>query len=257
VKSFAQQLYGPFPLLKATGLTYLDKVMFDAINQRYEWVYEWKSGFGFNEGFNTNICQVARKLWDIRRDLKHRGSLLQGVIKRMINSLFGKSIQKEKPTYKRDVPKVNLAGKLHRNQGFIFSVKPIKDNDVEMRVRLMTTVGAQYIRPQFGVNVLSYSRVSMQKLIDRAVCLEHPVYYSNTDCLVMTEEGAKQVLEPIKMLGQELGKFADELPQPAEKFICLSARRYIFTFDRGEPKVRFGPKNGDPEEYFERKLLEK
>jgi hypothetical protein len=242
----------PFPLLNKVGLMWLDKVMFDAICERYEWEWEWKSGYGFNEGFNTNICKLSKSLWKLRQQLKEAHSPLQGVVKRMINSLFGKSIQKGEYTYTRDVHVLRLESTLRRNRGYVFSVKPIPDSSDERKVRFVKTICAPYIRPQFGVNVLSFSRVGMQKMIDRAISLEHQVYYSNTDCLVMTAEGAEATVGRIGMMGMKLGQFVHELPKPARKFICLSARKYIFCFDNLEPKVRFGPNDDqDPKAYFE------
>jgi hypothetical protein len=47
-----------------------------------------------------------------------------------------------------------------------------------------------------------------------------------------------------------------EFQETARKFICLSPRKYVFCFDNAHFKVRFGPKAGDPEEFFERKYCE-
>jgi hypothetical protein len=87
----------PFPLLRKTGLLYLDKMMFEAIDARYDWKYKFISGYAFERGCNITINKVARALWAVRE--KIQPPILKPLVKRMINSLFGKSIMREKLTY--------------------------------------------------------------------------------------------------------------------------------------------------------------
>jgi hypothetical protein len=238
-----------FPLIKGTGRAYLDKTMFEAIGKRYEWEYQWVSGYGFDKGFNMRIKDVAMKLWIIRMELKAQNSPLQAVMKRMINTLFGKSIARERLTYTTNVTADVLMRCLSRRPNFIFSFK--KQGD-EYQVKWVEPLVINWTHPQFGVNVLTWSRAMMIRHIDnvRAVC--GSVYYVNTDCLVMNKEVAEQLNDNWPFIGQELGQFSDELPMPAVKFISLSQRSYMFSFPNGRVKVRNGPTHGeDPNEWFE------
>jgi hypothetical protein len=243
-----------FPLLLKTGRLYLDTVMFDAIEQRYDWDYAWLGGYGFYAGFNRGIKDVAIKLWDIRMTLKQSNSPLQGVVKRLINCLFGKSIKRERLTYTNHYTEESLRRFFNLSQhDFVFSFKKCGPDDY--RVKFVTGICLNWIRPQFGVNVLTFSRCMMQKRIDTACSIDCPVYYVNTDCLVMHAEDAQKLDAKANLIGTELGQFDFEFPVPARRFICVSKRSYLFCFTDGTFKVRFGPPDGeDPERYFEFRL---
>jgi hypothetical protein len=97
------------------------------------------------------------------------------------------------------------------------------------------------------VNVSSYSRKVMQEMIYKAVDASIPIYYSNTDCLLVQEEDAPSLFSR----SSELGDFA--LEHSSRKFICISPRKYIHCHKDGTYKFCYGPtkKNKDPEEYFD------
>jgi hypothetical protein len=244
----------PFPLLRKTGLLYLDRTMFEAIDQRYDRKYKFISGYMFERGCNMTINRVARALWAIRESIQP--PILKGVVKRMINTMFGKSIMREKLTWTMsydlgDIPMFIRKGKLDD----VFSIRRRGNKYHVTRFKTMTQ---QWIRPQFGVNVLSHSRVMMQKYIDTAQTIPAIVFYVNTDCLVM-RAGTEFELDDQcdrMLLGDALGRFSYEFEGKARKFICLSNKKYLFCFKDGTFKVRYGPKEGDPEEYFERKYRE-
>jgi hypothetical protein len=247
----------PFPLLQKLGMQYMDKVMFDAISQRYTWDFKWLSGYGFNEGFNMNIKEVAKRLWDLRMNLKIDGNPLQAVVKRMINSLFGKSISRERLTSNavlcRDAL-LNILNKRSKNR--IFWSKKMKQGQF-YNVKFVKSIVMNWIRPQFGVNVLTWSRVSMQRVIDEAEHIGCPVFYVNTDCLVMLLNDVFKLNSYTTggVLGRNLGDFDWELPSTAVKFVCISKRSYMFRLDDGTYKVRFGPADDiEPEAWFDTKF---
>jgi hypothetical protein len=257
VKSFAyKEEEDPFPLLRTLGRQYMDKVMFDAISKRYTWEFQWLSGYGFNEGFNWGIKEVAQTLWDLRMKLRGKGNPLQAVVKRMINSLFGKSIARERLTANTVMSKSMLLSILNRGaKSRIFWFKKVKDGE-NYAVKFVKSIVMNWIRPQFGVNVLNWSRVSMQTMIDRAEAACAPVYYVNTDCMVMREGLINHVNQQLMggLLGEKLGQFDWELPVRARKFVCISRRSYMFALEDGTYKVRFGPKDEDPEAWFDAKF---
>jgi hypothetical protein len=258
VKSFQYlgEFGDPFPLLRAVGMQYMDKVMFDAICQRYTWEYTWISGYGFKEGFNYNIREVVQGLWKLRMELKAKGSPLQAVVKRMISSMFGKSITREKLTSNAVMGQDRLLNILNkRSKSHIFWFKKMRDGE-NYAVKFVNSIVMNWIRPQFGVNVLNWSRVSMQKEIDRAEAACAPVYYVNTDCMVMREGLINHLNVQLEgeLIGPKLGQFDWELPMTATKFVCISRRSYMFRFTDGTYKVRFGPKDENPEEWFDAKF---
>jgi hypothetical protein len=257
VKKYESKLDNPFPLLRSLGRLYLDKVLFDAINERYDWEFDWVSGYGFNRGFNTRVCVVAGRMWGMRMMLKKKQSPLEGVVKRMINSLFGKAIARDKLTSKVTLCKASLVSYLSKAaKSKIFAFKKAEGDNYD--VRFVNSIVVNWIRPQFGVNVLNWSRVMMQRRIDKAESLGCPVFYVNTDCLVMQEKDVLRFNAASHLIGGNLGDFQFELPSVATRFICISRRSYMFRLDNGGVKVRWGPKGEEnPEEWFEQKYIER
>jgi hypothetical protein len=76
-----------FPTLKATGIAFYDKTMFELILEHYYIGCKIIDGYAFTEGFNTNISEVTRRLYSDRKKFKSRGSDIQLIIKHMLNSM--------------------------------------------------------------------------------------------------------------------------------------------------------------------------
>jgi hypothetical protein len=246
----------PFPLIRKTGLLYLDMELFATIKAWYDLEYDLISGFGFTGGFNTNVKKVAVEMWQLRMEIQP--PVLAKVVKRMINSMFGKSIQKEKLTYQVTYDKDHFFSylRLTKLTDGIFSVKKRGDS---FSVTFAHSIVVNWIRPQFGVNVLSWSRTMMGTYMWCGSSVGVNVFYVNTDSMVMTKEDAKKLNMKCnwQLIGDKLGTFSYEFPNTARKFICLSKKKYLFCFNDGTFKVRFGPQDErDPEEYFEAKYAE-
>jgi hypothetical protein len=79
----------PFPLLTRCGLHYVDKVYFALMLQHYEVQYDFVEGVAF-DSVNNGIANVSRCLYTRMMQLKDRGSVAQLLIKRLLNSLWGK-----------------------------------------------------------------------------------------------------------------------------------------------------------------------
>jgi hypothetical protein len=93
-----------FPILKSTGIQFYDKTMFELILERYYVDYKIIDGYAFDEGFNTNISEVTRRLYLDRKKFKDRGSDIQLIIKRMLNSMWGKSSANRRDTSIINIP---------------------------------------------------------------------------------------------------------------------------------------------------------
>ena len=134
------------------------------------------------------------------------------------------------------------------NHSFLYKSTPIAD-DLNI-VSLLNPVSLHYTRPQFSTNVLSHARCSLNSLFYQAADLDVPIYYSNTDSLVLDTVNLHK-LGPI--LGDALGQFKIER-ENITKFICISAKKYIQKTPTeskvvGLHKLKNKPEN--VEEYFE------
>jgi hypothetical protein len=152
-------------------------------------------------------------------------------------------------TFKRVVKAEKLFKVLCYNEGFVYSVKAGEPG--YFNVKLINPIAQKYIRPQFGVNCLSGSRVWMQDMIYKAVDAGLTIHYSNTDCFVMSTGDIVKLnaLANDALIGRQLGQMEYEV-QASRCFICLSPKKYLHCLANGSVRVRFPPK-GVPESQYE------
>jgi hypothetical protein len=222
----------PFPLLTRCGLHYVDKVYFALMLQHYEVQYDFVEGVAF-DSVNNRIANVAHCLYSRRMQLKEKGSVAQLLIKRLLNSLWGKSIQNVEPTYEVCVAADALEGFKFNNQKFLYSIKE-EGEDGRYRCRLVKELIVNWSRPQFAAAVLSASRGFMQEHIYNAVDNGVDIYMANTDSLTMTRQGFNSLhIVPSK----DLGAFSVEVE--SIQLIALSAKKYVHRLkDNAPPRIR-------------------
>jgi hypothetical protein len=207
-----------FPLPLELGKNWVDKVFMEHVMKIQLVIsFTFVSGYGFRMGFNTKIRDVAVKLWDIREKLRAEGSPLQLILKRLLNTLWGKSIAKIWDVRVRGVEESKLVGMLTRNAGFIYEMHRIGEK--MWSVALARPILKAYRMPQFGVNVCSSSIIGMHSIICEALKMGVQILYTNTDCLCFQMD-KKGVM--MKWMGEELGQFSEEFKSISRKFICLS-----------------------------------
>ena len=235
-----------FPLIKQTGIMYLDKTMLDAINEHYNVEYDFICGYYFDEGFNDNIKKLAGDLYQLRDELKQQNSTLEKSVKQILNSLWGKCISKKVIT--RDYYKNKQQSKDFEefNLDYIYKYKKLTDDLTAYTC--LKPFNEHYTIPQFSVYVLSYSRIFMNDIIYKAADADIPIYYSNTDSLVFDKSN---IVHFNDLMGSELGKFKIEHDN-IKKLIILSPKIYLRVYENKEYETSSFYKNKDNiETYFE------
>jgi hypothetical protein len=189
----------PFPMIEKTGITFVDRIWLEALLKHYELEYEFVSGYAFEFTHENTVRPVAQELWNLRHELKQQGSPVALIVKRVLNCMWGKTMWKGSPFHdvliKDDPDEVE---KYVDEHPLVFSHR--KCGDDQVRVRMIKPVYMPFQRPQFGVMVLSVSRALMHEQIYRAVDKGWPVYYCNTDSLLVQVPHAKVV-----KIGTDLG----------------------------------------------------
>lgn len=248
VESFKCKHDDRFPILTSTGPFFCDKNTLEFIATHYDVQYSFVSGYYFNEGFNTNIKTLANDLFQIRLNLKAMGSRIESCFKLILASLWGKAQTKRSIFKNVMVSNDKFEDFAVYNHSFLYKSVPIAD-DLNI-VSLLNPVTLHYTRPQFSTNVLSHARCSLNSLFYQAADLDIPIYYSNTDSLVLDTVNLNKLGS---ILGDDLGQFKIER-ENITKFICISAKKYIQKTPT-ESKVvglhKLKNKPDDVEEYFE------
>jgi hypothetical protein len=232
----------PYPLLDTLGLRYMDRTMYQLMMENYDVDYDFISGYYF-KGYNRNIGKLATWLYEKKAGLAKEDKL-GGVIKNLMNGMWGKAMAKGFPIKERIKSDEKVEAFCESEGTYVYGRTRLPSGD--WKVKIVKPLLIDFSCPQFSVGVSSFSRKVMQDIIYKAVDNEIPIYYSNTDCLCLRERDVS-----ILPIGTGLGDFAREYT--SRKFICLSKRKYIHCLKTGGYKICYGPrnKNKDPEEYFE------
>ena len=231
VKSFkCKHTDDRFPMITKPGKLYCDKVYFESLNKHYDIDYEFISGLYYNEGFNTKIRDITARLYETRQKLKQNGSVVEQCFKAILSSMWGKNTYKQLNTYTVYRSTSDADKFRHVNNDFIYYERQVNDNTI-MFVMLQS-LSPDYAAPHFSTNVLSFSRSFMNDLYYRASDNGYPVYYSNTDCLLMNTENAHR----LGVINNELGGYKIEY-ENIVKFIIMKPKTFLWQFADGSTRI--------------------
>ena len=75
---------------------YVDRISLEELMEHHDIDFEVKTGVMFNEGYNNKIGKVVKELYDLRVKYKKEKNPVQLLYKLMLNTAYGKTIQKPK-----------------------------------------------------------------------------------------------------------------------------------------------------------------
>ena len=174
-------------------------------------------GYYYDEGKNTNIQTVIRKIFEARLKFKAEGNPLESIYKLIMNSCYGKSILK--PVYKRmnTVDHAGLERELLDNSADVLCWEPLYDGGRFLLKQSKPLLEANSF-PTFGVQVLSMSKRIMTEVMATAQDHGLPIYYTDTDSIHID----KASIEPLRnyfharfqreLIGKNLGQFHSDFP---------------------------------------------
>jgi hypothetical protein len=226
----------PYPMITSAGVVYADKTWWECFLHHYDVEWKFVSGYSFGEVRNV-VGPLAEHLWRLRTEAKERGDEgVQLMIKRTLNSLWGKTLWKGKPI-SEEMVEPDRVQKYIDEHPLTYSTKRVGN---KVRVRVIKPVYMPWQRPQFGVTILSRGRAVMQDVTYGPAT----VYYCNTDCVLVSREDSALIDQ-----GKELGQFHVEYEM--RKFICLSPKKWLRVLNDGTVMHSFGKAS---EEWFESEL---
>lgn len=184
-------------------------------------------GYYYDEGKNTAIQTVIRKIFDTRLKYKAEGNPLESIYKLIMNSCYGKSILK--PVFKRmnTVDQAGLERELLDNSADILCWEPLYDGSRFLLKQSRPLLMANSF-PTFGVQVLSMSKRIMSEVMATAQDHGLPIYYTDTDSIHID----KASIEPLRnyfharfhreLIGKNLGQFHSDFPESPAKEMFVS-----------------------------------
>ena len=212
-----------FPLLTKTGENgerlwindmeneeiYIDRISLEELIKYHDIEFEVKTGVMFNEGYNDKIGKVIKKLYDLRTKYKKEKNPVQLLYKLMLNTAYGKTIQKPKDSrilWRRNnkTTEKNLIRTFGESIQYISTSKHSNMFKVKIRIGILN----HWVMPHCGSLVLSQSKKIMNKFL---VEFEDYSYYTDTDSIFITETGYNILKEKYpEMIGDELGQLKEE-----------------------------------------------
>ena len=221
IKNVKNKLH--FPLLTKTGENgerlwindmeneeiYIDRISLEELIKYHDIEFEVKTGVMFNEGYNDKIGKVIKKLYDLRTKYKKEKNPVQLLYKLMLNTAYGKTIQKPKDSrilWRRNnqTTEKNLIRTFGESIQYISTSKNSNMFKAKIRIGILN----HWAMPHCGSLVLSQSKKIMNKFL---VEFEDYSYYTDTDSIFITETGYNILKEKYpEMIGDELGQLKEE-----------------------------------------------
>jgi hypothetical protein len=156
-------------------------------------------GVQFLDGYNTTIVETMKKLFALRLKLKSEKNPAEAVYKLIMNSAYGKTIEKPHFTETKFVPKEKFNSFLVKNFGVIEECIELEKN---YRVEVSKSIISHFTYPQVGSSILSMSKRIMAEVTSVA---DKHIYYTDTDSIFITQAGLD--LLPESLVGINPGQF--------------------------------------------------
>ena len=221
------------------GIVYLDKTSLeDAIkfhNLIPEVDFKIIRGYYFDEGFNTGCKNTIKYLFDVRLQKKKEKNPIQIVYKLLMNTSYGKTIQK--PIDNETIIKENYESDtyLKRNHNFIKKYKKtFGDKYVITKIK---PIQNHYSHPHIGCQILGMSK----RIMNEVMCLAEDngirIFYQDTDSMHIETGENYEKLENLKKLfrnkygreldGKNLGQFHCDFAFQSSEQLPIAKECYI------------------------------
>lgn len=199
------------------GLYYVDKSTLEDLIEYQNIKFEIVEGYYFDEGRNEKVKEVIKTLFDERKKMKQQGNPIEQCYKMLLNSCYGKTILKDMNT--EDVYIKGETEALYYcmlNNKIVNSMTKIYDCDIYKINRNILT-DTNYTMPHVGVEILSYSKHIMNRIIILAQDLGIKIFYQDTDSMHIEYNKISLLADEYKkkynsdLLGSNLGQFHNDL----------------------------------------------
>jgi len=168
---------------------YCDRTMLEDWIEFHDIDFKIVRGYYFDEGYNPKINTTMKFLFEERVAQKKLKNPIQNTIKLLMNSGYGKTLEKaheDAILYKTDR---ELKNYLKRKYNFVKEVVPTIDG--RYKCVEWSSIDRHYNQVHQGVSVLSMSKRIMSEVMCLAEDNDYDIYYTDTDSIHMDSEDSK------------------------------------------------------------------
>ena len=196
-------------------IMYLSKIQLEDLIQFHEIEFTIIDGYYYDEGRNTKLKEVIDYLFSKRLILKKEKNCLEMVYKLIMNSAYGKTLQKpigDNLIFKDgdDLPKY-----LDKNYNYIEKYELIKSEEGYERYMITRniTIEEHFNNCPCGVEVLAMSKRIMNEVMCLAEDNNIDIYYQDTDSMHLPEKDIPILREQYmkkynrELIGKGMGQF--------------------------------------------------
>ena len=193
------------------------------------------NGYIMKGNRDYTVQKVIQKLYDLRNEYKKTGNPTQEVIKLIMNSAYGKSIQKPIKSFMQFVKQDAFDWFVKDRYHQIIEITQIDDETSLFELAKQKSL--QFNNVVFGVTVLSMSKRIMNEVMCLAEDIGINIYYQDTDSMHIEADKLTQLAEAFKnkynreLIGDAMGQFHDdfdELKNNPRAIVHISAGKKMY-----------------------------
>ena len=184
-------------------------------------------GYYWDGNRDHRIRETIKKLFQLRAEYKKQGNSIQQVIKLIMNSGYGKSIQKPIDSELKYIDESKIEHYLYEHWHNIQECRKIPESK-QYLIKLNKTVDKQFNNCVFGVSVLSMSKRLMNEVMTLAEDLGINIYYQDTDSMHIEHDKIELLAQEYKrihnreLIGEDtIGRFHNDFDELKDAYTTL------------------------------------
>ena len=205
--------------------------------------YEVVRGASWSSGTTDRLANYIKTIFERRKQLKAEKNPLEKVYKLILNSIYGKTIQKPYNTQKVIIPSDKVADFVNTNYNFLAPNDYVIAGSNLHIFEKYKSIKNVFSFSLIGVMTLSHSKHLMNRVICLAEDLDIPVYYQDTDSIHIPRDRLLELSVEFekkygsKLIGSNLCQFHSDFSSKKLESICpdkeIYAKESIFLFKKG------------------------
>ena len=211
----------------------VDNIYLEDLIKYQEIEFEIKEGIYWKGNKSDKLSKEIKKVYDLRNKYKTEKNPMQNIYKLLMNSSYGKTIQKtilKEVIFKRES---ELEKYWVNNYFNLIKGEKIVGSDI-YRIEKRSTIDEEFTPIVIGVLILSMSKRIMNELFSCADEEGIMIYYQDTDSIHLKEKDLNKLVERYevkydrKLIGMNMGQFHTDFENIKPNSTNVVSKRSIF-----------------------------